>query len=458
MRKWGLFVLGVLCLFSNLACSLKERLASEFVTLSFQFQSDRVLNNNFLFSSIPPVSADQFDCVAVIVMGKGIPVGKSSNNPDAYLDRLFNGESCAYRGVTSPPIGLNESDKKIKLRVPIGVDRMIQVVGFSDPQRNYCNSSFPVGEIEIPMGSHPVGFELGRSGRTALFKDTEIFIENTYTQLTAANKIKRSIDCEGLAPFSSPDSVGQVVVPPVFSPKDISGLKLWFRASNFNGLADGQEIVNDWVDESGNGFSIPPALGVRIPAPKYYSSSGPNSTPVVYLTGGAYFTKSGQNFSSSLSGVTVFAVTKFAVGGLHGDYFSLSKGIPVGTSAYDYLVMGVDSSSLYYVSKYSPTDGGTPTLYLTPESHTPQLHVMSWAVGGGVDSLKYSAQGLGSKTLNDSTGVTNLVLNNYIIIGNGSNNNAFYGDISEIIAYTRVLSSSEQDQVQNYLRVKYGFQ
>jgi len=140
-----------------------------------------------------PTDTNQFLCLAVNVVGPGIPSSDSlptDESIDSVLARLYAGSSCSYPGITSPPISLTEG-ASATLTVPTGPNRIIQVVGFMNP--DFCSLTEPVGTSKIESSGDI--FELGRAQQD-IFGDTTVSIGNSYQTLTTqVERDARRLDC-----------------------------------------------------------------------------------------------------------------------------------------------------------------------------------------------------------------------------------------------------------------------
>ncbi|MBI4925198.1 MAG: hypothetical protein HY843_04665 [Bdellovibrio sp.] len=460
-----------------LGCSLKSSFDPSMVNLIFKFQNQNSFNNSILqnlslkqyspfIDSIPPASLSQFNCLAINIMGSGVFSGTYANNLDTYIQKQLQGQSCAYKGVTSSTFPV-DADKNIALKIPAGKDRIIQVIGFSDPQGIYCKSSLPISEIVTPENNLIEGYEIGKAIKDLFKNNEEVSIQNSYDSLpTTTDKRNRNIQCEGLEPITSPNSGsssgsgsgGSNTIQPSFTPKDIANLRAWYRAGYFTekGLTDGQNIEINWLDESGNGLSVVSSgESAGMPAPKYFKQRGTNNTPTVHVEGGAHFSASFANGIGTINELTVFAVTKYDSGAIVGEFLGLSSDYAIGGVGVDYFIMGTLGGGNYSV-QYNAS-GTIPTITATQITYSYKIHVATWQAQAATGTtFKYSILGMEMETQTDQAANTvNINLSKYIKIGKATVN-YFGGDISEIIIYTRLLTGTEESKIKDYLSIKYN--
>jgi hypothetical protein len=196
-------VSGVLfSLFTLSACSLSPE-RDGWSKLTFNFSSDPssysqlspslvAQNNPGLYAVTAPTSMSDFQCVGVNVVGYGIPAANAHDRPEERLPKMFAGSSCAYPGITSTPLSSSQ-DASLDLIVPSGPQRIVQVVGVTDPA--LCAMTVPIGSVDIKTNN--AVYELGR-GVVDLYGDKSITIENTYKNLaTQPERDARLVDCGG---------------------------------------------------------------------------------------------------------------------------------------------------------------------------------------------------------------------------------------------------------------------
>jgi hypothetical protein len=214
-----------------------------------------------------------------------------------------------------------------------------------------------------------------------------------------------------------------------FDPSTIAGLKLWLKADSL-ALSDGA-TVGTWASSGPDGNSASTTLG----APKFKTNIV-NGKPVVRFTSAG---TDGMVLATNITttpGWTVCVVMRPLT--LTSDMVSLARpgnDVPLGpiqnpTDVY----IGLDSTTSYYkavggnVAGFHVYTGNTsPAVYLDGVSRTLNQIVAN----------------------NSSTYFSHIGLRGSPIIYSD-------GDIAEILCYDSVLSTTDRQNVENYLKTKYG--
>jgi hypothetical protein len=140
----------------------------------------------------PPATVAGFDCLIVNVMAADIKPVVPGNYDTPFAD-ILAGSHCAYPGIISQPIALAAGSNQIRLRIPVGVQRVIQLAGVVSS--NGCSA--PLIKVTAdPNDSdlHPNYsgvYEIGRAV-VNLSGDAVVTINNQYN---ASNP--KEIQCEG---------------------------------------------------------------------------------------------------------------------------------------------------------------------------------------------------------------------------------------------------------------------
>lgn len=223
-----------------------------------------------------------------------------------------------------------------------------------------------------------------------------------------------------------------------FSPPNISGLALWLRADS--GVVLNGTTVSQWQDVSGNGFHCSQASTSAQPL---FVSSVPSiaNHPAISFDGNNDVLNGTQITGVNSSSITMFIVADggaqaanlsagiFTIGG-SGNFWlfrktaSLSYAVNNGTNAQTRIDNVLPNTGYpYKVFRYLKNIGGTYHLALNS------------AIG---------ATGTGGVTFTNA---------NYAV---GRASATINGSIAEIIIYTSALSTTDIDQVENYLYNKYS--
>ena len=189
-----------------------------------------------------PASITDMNCLFLNVMGPGIqPASEISRAVPYVFDYQFNlalqGDPCAsYAGILSRFIPV-QNGGSVEVNVPVGVDRLVQVLGmqttsdFGCPSDNYVDELRRRGKVELES-KVPDLFEVGRTRISTLSGDVSLSINNQYTY---ANP-KQITHCGG----SGNSGGGGYAV-------DLDRLEVWLSPSTL-GLPS--TPVNTWANSS----------------------------------------------------------------------------------------------------------------------------------------------------------------------------------------------------------------
>jgi len=110
----------------------------------------------------------------------------------------------------------------------------------------------------------------------------------------------------------------------VFSPTDISGLKLWLKADALS-LNDG-DAVGTWTDSSGNGFDFLQSTAGSKPT---YKANIQNGLPIVRFDGGDFLEATASIIPTNTSDYTILATCSAAStsAGAHNVYSTGTSGV-----------------------------------------------------------------------------------------------------------------------------------
>ena len=224
----------------------------------------------------------------------------------------------------------------------------------------------------------------------------------------------------------------------LFSPTQISGCQVWLDGADPNGtgvLPANGASVSTWVDKSGNARNA-----------TAFSTAATFSNSNVVFTGNQMYN---TTLTSVLNKQTMFAIASAN---------STNKMDIVGVQT-----TTVTTGIQLIVQNYSQVVtlfGGT--LVANGSAVTPNVRFMYGNIyNAGSDSFVYlngtqSGTKSGSTTLTGSGTVT---IGAYYYIGSDPTPNEWWiGNISEVIVYNNVLSTSQRQQIEGYLAWKWGLQ
>ena len=211
-----------------------------------------------------------------------------------------------------------------------------------------------------------------------------------------------------------------------FTPSQISGLQVWYDASDPSTMTLSGSTVTEWRDKSGNAFTLTGSGSAQL--------QSFNARTVMFLNNGPYF----QNTVFTNSGpYAVFIIFKFDT--LPAAWLTLLDNV---------------SPLRPYVGFEQNTATRTAFRYGGSATTNPEI----W-------SLQYSASDLtifnvaGTSVIGAVTGYGGIGHTNGLRVGFAGNNTApMIGWIGEIVYYSGTLSSSQREQMEGYLSWKWGLQ
>jgi hypothetical protein len=222
------------------------------------------------------------------------------------------------------------------------------------------------------------------------------------------------------------------------APTNVPGCTFWVRADRGLTLLNGTTVFT-WADQSGNGNNVTQSNGAL--EPTLFPSGGPNNQPYISFSSAATQNLLSGNAVVGANNWTVFTVHNVAdtaasrpvlqVGGTGNGF-----GIQADTSKRDIVAYG--NAAQY--------NGVVPlnTWEQWTAQNTSTGPVTSLRVNGVPQPLTPNNAVIGAPGARTAVGT-----------GNGA---FFNGGIAEIIAYNRVLSATEINEVESYLLNRYGFQ
>ncbi|HNF72351.1 MAG TPA: LamG domain-containing protein, partial [Chitinophagaceae bacterium] len=232
------------------------------------------------------------------------------------------------------------------------------------------------------------------------------------------------------------------------------GLKLWLRADSGVNLSGNN--VTQWNDLSGNNLNAIQGNSSKQPQ---WVANAMNGNPVVHFDGSDDILAASVLPLSSTNKATVIIVNK-----------ALNNGICVEQSR------NVNSSAggFYIYDNYQnngwaaavkgnaagPFSNYVSTFISNTLSYAPKLIVASFDKSQGSYQNQIKSRMNGTDMVNASgyggTHTDNFV-NDTLFIGGRQTGNAYLeGDIAEILVYNRLLSTTERNQVENYINQKYN--
>lgn len=248
---------------------------------------------------------------------------------------------------------------------------------------------------------------------------------------------------------------------PAFSPSSISELRTWYDANDATTITKrtGTDFIEVWQDKSGNNYHLTQSTASAQPlftgGTSVASWSG---NTYVYFDGGDYVSRTtGTSFSDS--GFTYFYVARMndssSSNSLVFNYTDQAPPVNVGKyRAYQgtatfpanrSLTLGADNNFMRF-------DWASPSTSLGGKNQYQYGWVSGTTAGafsGSVNDIAWDASG-SAGTIPDSIAAISL----------GANNDGgapIIGYVAEVIVYGKVLSTTEKNNVETYLKNKWGY-
>jgi len=230
---------------------------------------------------------------------------------------------------------------------------------------------------------------------------------------------------------------GGLINPPAlvflvsFDPLSITGLKGWWKADSLFSLADGA-LISTWLDDSGNGRNASQSGATR----PTFKVNILNGLPAVRfgISGGNTYLLLALPFSTTAQW-TVFSVQKPFDNSSHLDALACADGIN-NDAAFEQTAF---SGYLKF------TSGGNEWTYAADTG-------AAWHVFAANSLSQLYVDGI-SKTITTVAPIPSSSLGQIGTRFSIANPN---GHIAEILIYDSVLSSTDRQAVENYLKTKYG--
>lgn len=236
------------------------------------------------------------------------------------------------------------------------------------------------------------------------------------------------------------------VNPQIYSPTWTGQCALWLRSDQ--GITTSSGTVSQWNDLSGNGLNVVGGGGGFNPA--YSASGGVNNLPK--LT----YTASNQSLSNTTSNVlpagttrTVFVVGQLSSSTTGGTAICFRRGTPFLS-----LQNFASGGNTYVCTDGADSDSNGNIVNSTGTSTA--LNIYSWVYQVG-QQIVFTVNG-NPYTINRGTCFSDTSSITGFVIGNNSNQQAWKGDIYEVIVFSGTLTANQTAQVQAYLQARYSVQ
>lgn len=221
----------------------------------------------------------------------------------------------------------------------------------------------------------------------------------------------------------------------VFTPASIAGLKLWLDASRITGLVDGDPVAT-WIDLSGQGNHATQATASKKPL---YKTGIVNSKPVVRLDG--VDDEVGTPTISQLSGgATMMIVWRPRV-------------LPASNIRHS----GIQTSSTDHFRFMTVSGTGVVRAYVNNTlSDAAALVAGTASIMGNVWSNTTVTGYKDGAAGTPGSGITPTTVTAAAFRIGGIDSTFPDGDVAEVVLYSVTLTTGQRQQVESYLRQKWG--
>lgn len=226
-----------------------------------------------------------------------------------------------------------------------------------------------------------------------------------------------------------------------FDPRSVSGCHVWLDAADANTITSSGGSVSAWKDKSSNGYSFT-AANVTL--------TSVSNRPVLSTTGTGYIVNNSMNLTQPY---TIFAVAQCTphaggyrriINGLNGTSYDVN--LAIGLLDSNVATFTGNATSWNDVLSNSPAVNGINTTLLY------SVIVSNASVTPFVNASNQTVR-TGSLNASSLTGMN-------IFGGNGTlsniNGQFWVGNVSEILAYTGVLSTTQRQLIEGYLGWRWG--
>ncbi len=233
-----------------------------------------------------------------------------------------------------------------------------------------------------------------------------------------------------------------------FFPTDIADLELWLDADDATTISDTSGEVDTWTDKSTNGFTAT-ASGTARPET---GTDTINSKNTLTFDGSATIMNLGQpaalDFTPSTDPFTIFVVSEAATS-VTGAIFAKAGSTSAQRQYYLFHDLNENVNKMATVTggtnnKANITSTGSPKMF-TYVTSTTDTELFVDGVSGGTGSIG-TATNIADVTIGARRGTD-------VNTGSGFH---FTGKVAEILVYSRELSMTEIQDVEEYLDNKWG--
>jgi hypothetical protein len=317
---------------------------------------------------------------------------------------------------------------------------------------NTGTAALSIGGISL-AGPNPTDFVLSSQCGSSLAVGSSCLVELSFSPVAGGSRTANVVVSDNAA--NSPQSLavigtGNAVVstPPTNGrlPTNLpTGMILWLAGNA--GVVAGGSAVSAWQDQSGNGNNAVQPNSANQPT----VVPGNNGQYALRFDGSSSFMSFLNLPINGNSGLTVMLVSS------NSKDVSSAAGYgwyPVvvwdETASWGATFFGTYQSTSQF--RFGTTQSGNELTYNMPFNRTNSFGLSEWMHSGTTDYMWFNSQSTGTFPGKFSAigGVGNSA-----VLGVGPDSTFFPGDVSELIVYSRSLSVSERQAVEQYLMAKY---
>lgn len=251
----------------------------------------------------------------------------------------------------------------------------------------------------------------------------------------------------------------------VYLPNQLDSLFYWYAAdagvldSLGGDISDGEK-VSSWTDFSGRGHNVTQATGGAMPT--FRAAGGPNGWPCIEFDGTDDFLASAAHFWGS-DDLTIIVVMKFANATRDAIEIIVTKAeatTPANVRQWQF--QGRAAAASYSRYLYVFNDGSIDGKIIMDGAKNPTYELLTVLSNGLGTSYDFFVNGVSTSPTQSGFGDWTVLNNDDSPITIGAANtlstpSAFLqGSISEIIVFSRALTTDERVGVEQYLKAKYS--
>ena len=253
-----------------------------------------------------------------------------------------------------------------------------------------------------------------------------------------------------IPPLLSPPTTAPLILPnPSFSdwsPLQISGCQLWLDATDSTSVTLNSTSVTQWSDKSGNARHLTQSTLANAPN---YTRVGSNFMIDFVRANKTYLINA--SYSQIYTNFTLYMIIKRKAVPLDNERMFVA--IPVG-----YATDWNTQTGFSFSSTIELAANGSGSSY----SESSNLNTTMYSIVTSTNSANVYKNGDSTSVISRSLGLTGNSIG--ILLGSGTNSGIntlseqFNGYIGEVILFTKALTTSERQQIDAYLALKWGLQ